>query len=125
MRQKLFPALMVLLLVTACTTTSTANYEGMLNTWLGKSEREMIAGWGIPDKQYKLDANTKMVSYVSRRTVVYPGSVSGCFGGGYNPVFNACNSFPPDVTTYDCETIFTLSNGAITKWGHKGNDCRL
>ena len=125
MRQSIL--LIILFLVTGCLSscTTTQNYDTALNQWIGKSESEMITGWGIPDKQYQLDKNTKLVSYTAAKTEAYPGSVSTCFGAGGGPFYSGCAGYPPVVENYYCETIFTLVNGHITRWGHKGNNCRL
>ena len=105
--------------------TSTKNYESMLNTWIGKSEKDVIMAWGIPERQYQIDANTKLISYNANNTVVYPGTVSTCFGSaGNNSFFGSCSGFPPSIETFHCETLFTLVNGRVTRWGHRGNDCQ-
>lgn len=126
MLRKIMPLLFVLSfgLLAACTTTE--NYEAKLNTWVGKSEKELVMSWGVPDKQYQLDAHTKMLSYVSHQNVVYPGTFSPCVASvNRGMVVNSCGpEFPPTVESYHCETIFTLTDGKVTRWGHKGNNCR-
>lgn len=110
--------------LTAC--SSTENYEAQLDQWIGKSEKELLMGWGPPDKQYKLDNDTKMISYVKDRTDFYPGGTSACFGiSSNNALINNCAGLPARTQThYYCETIFTLVHDRVTRWGHKGNDCR-
>lgn len=110
--------------LSAC--ANTQNYEAMLDVWIGKSEKELVMGWGIPDKQYQLDKNTRLISYTAYNTAYYPGTLSTCFGtGSRNAVFSGCSgSIPPTVETYFCETIFTLVNGRVSRWGHRGNNCR-
>jgi hypothetical protein len=110
--------------LSACTTTEA--YDAKLNGWIGKSEKELVMGWGIPDKQYQLDANTKMISYVSHQTVVYPGSFEPCVAAvDRRGVLTSCPpQIPPSAETYHCETIFTIQNGHVARWGHKGNNCR-
>ena len=111
-------------LLAACTTTE--NYDKQLDQFVGKSEKELVMTWGVPDKTYQLDASTKMVSYVAHQNVYYPGTVSTCFGTvGRNTVFSNCaGGFPPTEETFHCETIFTIVGGHVTRWGHKGNNCR-
>jgi hypothetical protein len=105
--------------------TSTKDYEARLENWVGKSERELVMSWGIPDKQYQLDPRTRLLSYVNRDTVYYPGSFSTCVGGFHNHFgLSNCGGFPPTAQTLHCETLFTLVNGRVTKWGHRGNNCR-
>ena len=114
-----------LTLLSACETTE--NYEAKLNPWIGKSEKELVMSWGIPDKQYQLDPATKMISYVRHQTIVYPGTVSPCIAnvGRNGTVVGSCGpDFPPEAESYYCETIFTIVQGRVSHWGHKGNDCR-
>jgi hypothetical protein len=114
-----------LTVLSACTTTE--NYEKRLDQYIGKSEKELVMTWGVPDKTYQLDASTKMLSYVNHQTVYYPGSIDTCVGMvGRNTVFNNCAGagFPPTTETFHCETIFTIANGRVARWGHKGNNCR-
>lgn len=119
----LFAALFALLL-SAC--TSSAEYAAMMDGWLGKSEKELVTAWGVPDKQYDVDKETRMLAYVESRNVSYPGTFSTCLGGagrhvGYN---NCIGSVPPSSESYYCETTFMLVQGRVTKWGTKGNGCR-
>jgi hypothetical protein len=117
-------AQLFVLLLAAC--TSTAHYEHQLDYWIGKTDTQLVSAWGIPDKQYQLNETTKLVSYVAHDTVSYPGtSFSTCFGAGMgNALFNDCGAFPPSTQSLNCETIFTLVKGRVTRWGHKGNYCR-
>ena len=110
----------------ACAEHSEKAYEAQLESWMGKSEKELVMAWGIPDKQYQLDPDTRMLSFVARNTVYYPGTFSACVGGASSNfgLTNCYGGFPPSAQTYHCETIFTLHNGRVAKWGHRGNDCR-
>jgi hypothetical protein len=108
----------------SCTTTQ--NYEASLDGWIGKTEKELVMSWGIPDKQYQISQNSKMVSYISTESAVYPSGLSTCFGAvnGNTITTNCMGNLPPVVQNYYCETFFTLVDGHIDRWGHKGNDCR-
>lgn len=120
---KILTLLAVLLL---CACASQKKYEAMLDTWIGKSERELVETWGIPDKQYQLDAGTRMLAYVKRRTATYPGSsVSSCYGNiAGRAVASTCiGGLPPETRTFHCETTFSLVDGRVARWGTSGNDC--
>lgn len=120
--KKLLIAFAFLMLTVACATTE--NYDAQLNKWLGKSEKELVMGWGVPDKQYQLDANTKMLSYVRSDIVSYPGTLSGCVGGLGSPIgYAGCTGIPPTLESYYCETTFILVRHRVARWGHKGNNC--
>lgn len=125
-RNLLIVFLLVTVLATSCTSTK-KEYEENLETWLGKTENEMIMGWGIPDRQYQLDKRTKVVSYVDEERVIYPSSgFSTCFGvSGNNALLSNCrDNAPQRIQTNSCETIFVVTDGRISRWGHKGSNCR-
>ena len=123
---KIFAVCALVLTLSACTTTK--DYEAQLDRWIGVPERDLIMAYGPPDKQYQLDRSTKMISYVKTDTAVYNSGFSTCvgsgFGGGYNAGFCGCYGPPEQAHTLTCETIFTLHNGTVARWGHKGNNCR-
>lgn len=122
--------LLAALLLAACETTTVANYNAVLDTWVGQSDRDLILKWGIPDREYRVDAQTRLISYKSRRQVYYPGTPPHCYGGyygrrGFHDPFGGCSGgFPPEIRYLSCETTFTSVKGAITQWRHTGNDCR-
>jgi hypothetical protein len=123
MRRIILPIVLMLGFLAGCTTTE--RYEASLDPWLGKTERELVMGWGVPDKQYQLDEHTKMISYIAYDAVDYPGSMTSCFGmGGSRLLLNNCVGDYPTRQTFYCETIFTVVNGRVNRWGHKGNNCR-
>jgi hypothetical protein len=112
--------------IVSCTPRTENRYEAHLENWVGKSERELVTVWGIPDKQYQMDAHTRMLAYVSRNTYFQePAGFSTCLGG-YRSHFGISNCYGgyPSVRTSSCETIFTIRKGRVVKWGHRGNDCR-
>ena len=116
-------AMLALLLVTAC--ASDGHYEAQMNRWIGASERDLVTTWGVPDKTYQVDRDSKMLAYISNRNVNYPGTLSTCIGGfdrrfGYN---NCIGGIPPSNEFYSCETTFMVVGGRVTRWGHKGSSC--
>jgi hypothetical protein len=116
--------IIAVLSLSAC--ASAEKYRATLDSWIGRSEREMLMTFGIPDRTYQVDAKTKMVSYIARDTAYYPGSFSTCFGAaGPYSAFGCGHPFPSRIETYYCETIFTLEDNRISRWGHKGNNCRI
>jgi hypothetical protein len=116
--------LLALALLAACATTE--NYEKKLNFWLGKSEKELVSSWGIPDKQYQVDPQTKMLSYAAHNAVVYPGAPATCTSTvkGNTVVSNCFGGLPPELEMQNCETVFTITEGVVRRWGHRGNNCR-
>lgn len=117
-------ALAFIVFLSAC--TSSAEYAAMMDGWIGKTERELVTAWGVPDKIYDVDKDTRMLAYVESRQVSYPGTFSTCLGGrgGHFGYHNCVGSVPPGSESYYCETTFLLAQGRVSKWGTKGNGCR-
>lgn len=121
----IFAFLLAIGMLSSC--TSTSNYDAQLDTWIGKNEKDLAASWGAPDRQSRIDAETKTVSYDKHITITYPDNPSNCtetvnrMGEMQTP---ACGSFSPASSDYVCETTFTLVKGVVTRWQHEGNNCR-
>lgn len=117
-------ACFAILMLAAC--ASGPPYGEKLAGWKGASEKEVVTTWGVPDKTYAPDRNTKMLAYVTRRNVSYPGSFSTCFAtrGGVGYAGNCFGGYPTTTETWYCETTFVLTNGRVTNTGYKGNGCR-
>lgn len=67
---------LVFMALSAC--ASVERYEQSLDTWLGKSEKELVSTWGVPDKTYQIDTSTKMIAYIAQRTITHPGTPPRC-----------------------------------------------
>lgn len=79
---------------------TTANYEAMLKTWVGRSEGELVQTWGPPSSVYQ-GASTKYFTYAKSKT---------CSSG-------------KDYFTCVCNTTFELASDHITSWRWDGNGC--
>ncbi|MEZ0261201.1 MAG: hypothetical protein ACAH80_09335 [Alphaproteobacteria bacterium] len=116
-------AVFTVLLLASCATGP--SYKEKTAGWKGATEKELVTAWGVPDKTYQLDNRTKMLAYVKRRKVFYPGSgFNTCFGSraGVGYVGNCFGGYP-ERETRDCETTFMITNGRVTNTGFKGNAC--
>lgn len=115
---------LIILACAGCATT--ANYERVLDTWLGGSERDLVASWGIPDGSYQIDANQKIISYTNSRSAYLPGTAptyrSTLIG---NTVYTTpTGGTAGQVLQFSCKTDFTIENGQIVRWRYQGNSCR-
>ncbi len=122
-----------LLFVFSCATTK--KYDAKLNTWVGKSEQQLIQSWGQPSAMKILDNGDKVITftkaddmYVSAQYYIYnPGQVPNedevftPFDGDYD--FTPYNELVGYEVTQICQTSFLLQNGIVTGWKWKGNDC--
>lgn len=114
--------------IAGCATNraTTANYEKILNSWIGASEDKLIAKWGVPDKVYQ-NNNKKYLVYSRQYTSYTPGTAPRYYST-YNSITGAVTTTPVGGTSgytihYHCKTTYTIENGVITNWQWQGNDC--
>lgn len=126
--------LLISLVLAGCATT--ANYETKLNTFIGVSENNLIASWGVPDKEYHLNDGKKAVEYVHKNTIRSGGYTytvpqtayhSGVIGDKpYSGTFTQYVVQTEPVQQYKlfCKTSFIINTkGLVESWQHEGNDC--
>ena len=141
---KMIYALIALVVIFAgCATT--ANYEKILNTWMGTHVDNLISSWGPPQGSFKLSDGSMVVEYVNSRNVQMGGytytvpqttyhsgttSVYGYGGSAYGNYSGTSTTYVQQQTpTYNvnlfCKTRFTVNpQGIITRWSWQGNNCK-
>jgi hypothetical protein len=89
-------------LLSGCATA--ANYEKILNGWVGASEDNLLATWGPPNNVYSSGG----MKYLT-------------FGGASGMVFMRGMAIP-----VSCQTTFTIAEATrtITTWRYEGNACK-
>jgi len=94
-------------LIVSCATT--AGYEKVLNSWVGKQEVDLVRSWGEPIQSYE-DGGHKFIVFSSERVKVVP------------------TSGPPlwlvNVVKLSCTTTFKLDGSKVVSWTYEGNDCK-
>ena len=90
---RLCAALLAALAVTSCATT--ANYEKILQSWVGNSEDHLVESWGPPQRSYALSDGGEVIEYVRQASQTM---------GGYT-------QYVP-MTTYN--------NGNVNSYGSNG-----
>jgi len=131
------------LLLTSCATT--ANYEAILNSWLGQPVDNLVSSWGPPQSSFTLSNGGQVLEYSDQRNMQMPGysyttpqttyqsgTVSAYGSGG-----SAYGNYSGTSTTYvqhqtpgynialSCKTRITVnSRGVITNWAWQGNNCK-
>jgi hypothetical protein len=134
--RRLFQACVVAL-VAGCATT--ANYEKILDGWVGSPADDLVSAWGPPQGSYDLSDGGKVIEYVRSRNVQvggYPNTVPQPtyrshrvldYGGMYSGTSTTYvqPQAPVRNITKSCRTDFTINRaGIITKWHWEGNDCK-
>ncbi|MCQ8105575.1 hypothetical protein NP590_15800, partial [Methylomonas sp. SURF-2] len=125
---------------------TSANYEKILNSWVGAYDSQLVSAWGPPQNSYISNDGKRFLEYSSQTNIPF---------GGYayltpqtthhNGVVNTYNSSSGDSayavysgtsTSYlqkqapiqnvslKCITRFSVnSSGIITDWSWQGNNC--
>jgi hypothetical protein len=133
-RQLVFIFAAMILLSSGCATV--AKYEARLNTFIGQSEGSLIASWGVPRKEYRLDSGKKAVEYarkdlvqtggdtfVEERTVSHSGVIGDKPYSGISTQYVTQTS-PVEQYKLYCKTSFVINtNGTVESWHHEGNNC--
>lgn len=117
-------ALVILLFaLSACATT--AGYEKILGSWVGKAEVDLVRSWGPPVQAYEAGGK-KFIVYSSRRNIYVPGT-----DPTYQTQFIGNTAYTTAVggssatnISMSCMTTFELENSRIVSWSYRGNDCR-
>ncbi len=141
---RLLSCLAILLLISSCATT--ANYETILNSWVGAPVDTLVSSWGPPQSSFPLSNNGYVIEYVREGNVPIGGFTyyepqttyhSGSVSAFNNYGTSAYGSYSGTSTTYIkkqtpvynvplvCKTRFTVDQkGAISKWQWAGNNCK-
>lgn len=136
-------ALAASIIVAGCATT--ANYEKVLSSWVGRHVDHLVSSWGPPYSSYPLSDGGKVLEYTSQRnvqiggytyttpqTTYHTGSANayGKGGSAYGTYSGTSTTYVQQQTpiqniTKICKTRFTVSpQGIITNWAWHGNDCK-
>lgn len=120
-------ALLSSLLLSACATYTTAAYEQILDTFVGDTENQIIAVWGVPERVFESGDNKYFV-YTRKETSYVPGN-PGFYQPGYwgwpgSPFYSPFGGTPGYYVHYSCTTTFTFVNGKVDHWQWQGNDCK-
>ncbi len=131
---KIWILLVLVLGLNGCATT--ANYDAKLATYVGATEEQLVANWGIPNKTYDLPNGKKAVEFVNRSVVevggftsVTPyttyqtGTINGQEFRGTSTSY-MIEKDPPRKQRLSCTTTFLLDkDGKVESFSRKGNNC--
>jgi hypothetical protein len=114
MNMRARPVVAATIFLGGCATT--ANYEKMLNSWIGIHSDQLVLKWGPPSSAYTLSDGRRIFEYSSRRNTF--------IGGGTVPTGAVV---PTSVYIADervCITRFTIDAlGTVRSWTWQGDDC--
>ena len=114
-----FLAIFLIPFFVACTSSPKITIKEALDSWMGKSEQELITSWGIPSRSYQLDGK-KLIEYNFNSS-----SFVTTISDNYN--YSEYNYFPPTAETYQvnntCRITFTIQGSIIRSASWRGNSC--
>lgn len=107
--------------LTACHTVQ--HYDDYLESWIGKSEAELVETWGGPVKMENLGAGRQLFVYMKQKTVMEPGANPQDVNFGNYSLYSPANDAMQSETVYYCETTFTTENDIIVDYSWAGDAC--
>lgn len=134
----------IAIFLTACATT--ANYEKILSSWVGKNADNLVSRWGPPESSYPLSDGGRVLQYSNQRNIQIGGytttvpqttyedgtvNVYGNGGSAYGNYSGTSTTYVQKTTPVQniamhCITRFTVNaQGVITRWAWQGNDCKV
>ena len=118
--------LFAVIILSGCATT--ANYEKILNTWVGSPVDNLVMSWGPPQNSYDFSNGGKVIEYTALRSVMMGGysytSPQRIYYSGTSTRY-VRRQTPRYNIALSCQTRFTINSaGIITKWSWQGNDCK-
>ncbi len=115
--------IVIVLATVGCATT--ANYDKILDSYVGMEEINLVRNWGVPAQSYEVGGR-KFLTYTSYRNVRVPGvaptyqtSVVG--NTAYTNAVGGSSAMNIDKS---CATTFEIDGSRVVSWSHKGNDCK-
>jgi len=112
----------ILIFLAGCATR--ANYENVLNSWVGATELDLVRKWGVPQQFYETSGR-KFLVYSSSRNMILPGSPPSYTQTvvGNTIYKNRVGGIPDQYIELNCKTTFELENEKVLSWRWQGNDC--
>lgn len=120
---KKYFSLIFLSILVGCATT--ANYDKILKTSVGKSEKDLVAAWGIPQGSYE-NEGIRYLTYSKTESGVIPGQpgrVNTVMIGG-KPYSNLVGATPAIGYSSSCTVIFKVVNKLVVSYEFKGDGCK-
>ncbi len=124
-----FILLGAMLVLVGCATQ--ANYERVVQSWLGASESDLVRAWGVPDQTFPLPNGDRFLVYQHASTFVQPMVISPgmtteyASGGTYDVMASPTTISGGNPVTIFCRTEFEVDRaGRIVGWRSQGNDCK-
>jgi len=141
--RKLSIAFIGMAFLVGCATT--ANFEKLLNKWVGRHVDQLVSSWGPPHRSFQLSTGGSVIEYEESRNIQIGGYTTtvpqttynngtvnayGSGGYGYGTYSGTSTTYVQRTTPVQnlhmrCIVRLTIDpQGIITKWSWQGNDCK-
>jgi hypothetical protein len=107
-----------LLLLAGC--AAGPGIEARLAPFVGRTEAELVAGLGVPNRTYDVEG-LRFLQYEERRQVLH--QLDPYWGRPYGR-FAPLPLAAPVLLTRSCDVTFTLRQGRVEGFAIRGDDCR-
>jgi hypothetical protein len=108
---------LILIFFTSCATT--ANYEKILQTWVGSHADTLVASWGPPQSSYNLSSGGAVLEYKQQRNVQVGGytytSPETTYHSGNLNTYGNINTYG-DLNTYGSYNSYGNYSGTSTRY---------
>lgn len=121
---KVLSFILVLMCVAACQ-KSVSNYDAFLQSWVGKSEAQLVSTWGAPIQMRTIAPNRQIFVYLSERQEDAAGLTPVNSILGDNSVYSQNTDALGQVYTYYCQTTFTTQDDIIVDYAWSGDACQM
>ena len=103
--------------------SSILKYEKFLNSWIGKSEAELVTTWGAPINMETIAPGRQIFTYIQEKQVSEPGNMPVQLG--QNSLYDAANDALGTTYDYYCKVIFTTQDDIIVDYSWAGDGCLM
>lgn len=110
----------MILVLSGCATQ--ASFKRNADSWLGMSEHQLTASWGIPARVYT-NGDRKLLEYSSSSNMYMPGSQTYTTNYYGNSSYTTVNNNPGYNIPLNCVITFQVYNGFIESYNFRGNNC--
>lgn len=117
-------AVLLLLYAAGCTVQprkTRENYAALMQSYIGETEENLVAEWGIPTTNYELK-NIRYLVFDRSETVNYAGTPPTYIATPGGTIFPMGGRSPYSVT-YSCKTTFVIEKGKVKDVAFTGNNC--
>ncbi len=108
---------------TSCRTVQ--GYETMLQSWVGKSEAQLVTTWGAPASMETIGPGRQLFVYIKQHQVTVPGEAPNYTALGEDSEYNNFGDSLDETFDYYCRTTFTTQDDIIVNYSWEGDGCLI